>query len=94
MTVYVASSEVKILGAHLEESRENPDEATMEVWFAYRDVDHDHHRGVHTTRITELRVKGGLKNLINDVLPNLPNSRIRGDHQWAKRARNEAGEDK
>ncbi|MDS0277366.1 hypothetical protein NDI85_06140 [Halomicroarcula sp. S1AR25-4] len=90
MTVYFGTDEVDVLGAHLEENRENPDEATMKVWFAYRDADHDLNHGVHTASISDFRVKGGLKHLTHDVLSDLPDSRIRGDHPWAKQARGDA----
>lgn len=86
MTVYVADSEVDLLGAHFEE-HENREEATMKVWFAYKDTNKDGHRGVKTAHLTELKADGGVNRIVDEELGNLPNARIRGNHPWAKRAR-------
>lgn len=86
MTIYVASSEVDIFGAHFDENEE-----TMQVWFAYREPSADRHRGVNTAQLVELRADGG-KDEVIDALADLPDARIRGDHRWAEQARGDTDE--
>jgi|AntRauTorcE11898_2_1112593.scaffolds.fasta_scaffold11982_4 hypothetical protein len=95
MAVYCAYEEIDLLGAHLEDRQEHgPDEASMQVWFAYADGtlkderENSSHRGVHTDHIRVIQADDGLTEIL-DTLADLPNSRIRGDHPWAREARGE-----